>query len=157
MSDELSHLDDDGNARMVNIGAKADTSRIAIAEALVTMSEPTAEAFFGGTLPKGDAIATARIAGIMAAKRTPDLIPLCHPLELTSVEISVARVSGGARIVATTETVGKTGVEMEAMTAVSVAALTVYDMVKGLEKGVEITAIRLLEKRGGKSGPWTRP
>jgi len=157
LSEELSHLDDDGNARMVNIGAKADSARVAIAEAVVLMSEPTAAAFFGGTLPKGDAIATARIAGIMAAKRTPDLIPLCHPLELTSVEVSVERVSGGARIVATAETVGRTGVEMEAMTAVSVAALTVYDMVKGLEKGVEITAVRLLEKRGGKSGDWVRP
>lgn len=156
MSDELTHIDGDGNAHMVDVGAKEATRRVAVAEAVVTMSEPTRQAFFGGELPKGEALATARLAGIMGAKRTPDLIPLCHPIQLTSVEVSIEQVSAGARIVATTETVGKTGVEMEAMTAVAVAALTVYDMVKGVERGVQIEAVRLLSKRGGKSGEWER-
>lgn len=156
MNDELTHLDDEGNARMVDVGAKQPTHRVAVAEALVVMSPDTADAFFGGTLPKGDALATARVAGIMGAKRTPDLIPLCHPIELTAVSVHVEPANVGARIVATTETFGKTGVEMEAMTAVAVAALTVYDMVKGIERGVRIQDVRLLSKRGGKSGEWNR-
>lgn len=156
MNDELTHLDEEGNARMVDIGGKQPTHRVAVAEALVVMSPATAEAFFGGTLPKGDALATARVAGIMGAKRTPDLIPLCHPIELTAVSVHLETADVGARIVATTETLGKTGVEMEAMTAVAVAALTVYDMVKGIERGVHIQNVRLLSKRGGKSGEWIR-
>lgn len=156
MTDGLTHLDDEGHARMVDVGGKPATHRVAVAEALVAMGRDTAEAFFGGTLPKGDAVSTARLAGIMGAKKTADLIPLCHPLELTSVQVAVEPAPEGVRVVATAETVAKTGVEMEAMTAVSVAALTVYDMVKGIERSVEIVSVRLLSKRGGKSGAWAR-
>ncbi|NND85410.1 MAG: cyclic pyranopterin monophosphate synthase MoaC [Acidimicrobiia bacterium] len=153
---EFTHLDDDGHVRMVEVGAKDETNREAVAEAIVRMSDATSEALFGGTLPKGDALASIRLAGIMAAKRTPDLIPLCHPIAITGVDVSVDRVDGGARILATVRTTGRTGVEMEAMTAASVAALTLYDMVKGVERGVEVSAVRLLSKDGGKSGRWER-
>lgn len=153
---EFPHLNEDGDVHMVDVGSKEITDREAIAECLVTLSSATSEALFGGTLPKGDALASIRLAGIMGAKRTPDLIPLCHPLALTGVEVGVERVDGGARIEATVRTTGKTGVEMEAMTAVSVAALALYDMVKGVERGVEIGPVRLLSKRGGRSGTWTR-
>ena len=120
------------------------------------MSESTRVALFGGELPKGDALAAVRLSGIMGAKRTPDLIPLCHPVAITGVEVLVESHSAGARIEATVRTKGQTGVEMEAMTAVSVAALTLYDMVKGVEKGVEIGPLRLLSKSGGRSGTWTK-
>ncbi len=156
MPDELTHLDEEGHMHMVDVGAKAATERRATAEATVMMQAATADLLFGGDLPKGDALATARLAGIMGAKKTPDLIPLCHPIALTAVAVEVERVHEGARIVATAATVGSTGVEMEAMTAAAVAALTVYDMVKGVERGVEIGAVRLLEKSGGRSGEWRR-
>lgn len=153
---EFPHLREDGEVHMVDVGQKEITDREAIAECLVTLSQATSEALFGGILPKGDALASIRLAGIMGAKRTPDLIPLCHPLALTGVEVAVEQVEGGARIEAVVRTTGKTGVEMEAMTAVSVAALALYDMVKGVERGVEIGPVRLLSKRGGRSGTWTR-
>ncbi len=141
---------------MVDVGAKDTTARIAIAESLVEMVPGTRDKMFGGDLPKGDAVAIARIAGIMAAKRTPDLIPLCHPVQITAVEVDIEPVEQGARIEARVETVGRTGVEMEAMVAASTSALAVYDMVKGIERGAQVTAVRLLSKSGGKSGQWTR-
>lgn len=156
MSDEarLTHLDEQGRAQMVDVSDKDVTDRAAVAEAVVLMADDTAALLFGGELPKGDAVATARIAGIMAAKRTSELIPLCHPLMLSSVEVEIGQIDGGARVVASVRTSERTGVEMEAMTAVSVAALTIYDMVKGVERGAQIGAVRLLEKSGGRSGIW---
>jgi len=156
VSDELTHLDDEGRAQMVDVGRKAETSRVAVAEARVAMSAQTRDMVFDGTLPKGDAVAVARVAGIMAAKKTSELIPLCHPLRLSHVTVEIDPDESGARIVATAETVDRTGVEMEAMVAASSAALTVYDMVKGVERAVEVTGVRLLHKSGGKSGEWNR-
>ncbi len=153
---ELSHLDDAGRARMVDVGGKAATERRAVAEAVVVMARATREALFGGRLPKGDAVAVARVAAIMAAKRTPDLVPLCHPLPLASVTVDIEPTDAGARVEATVTTTAPTGVEMEALTAASVGALTLYDMVKALERGVEIGPVRLLHKSGGKSGTWDR-
>ncbi|HSJ28910.1 MAG TPA: cyclic pyranopterin monophosphate synthase MoaC [Acidimicrobiia bacterium] len=152
---QFPHLSDDGDVHMVDVTGKDETARMARAECHVAMAPATAEALFGGDLPKGDALASVRLAGIMGAKRTPDLIPLCHPLQLSGVDVVVERTGGGARIEATVRTTGRTGVEMEAMTAVSVAALALYDMVKGVERGVELGPIRLLEKSGGRSGRWT--
>ena len=153
MSDEpgLTHLDARGQARMVGVGHKPPILRRAVAEAVVRMAPATARAMSDGALPKGDAAAVARIAGIMAAKRTPDLIPLCHPLPIdrAGVEVTVDAETGEARIRAEVETTARTGVEMEALTAVSVAALNVYDLVKGIDKGVVIDGIRLLEKTKG--------
>lgn len=139
---------------MVDVSDKDVTDRAAVAEAVVLMANDTAALLFGGELPKGDAVAAARIAGIMAAKRTSELIPLCHPLMLSSVKVEIVQIDGGARVVASVRTSERTGVEMEAMTAVSVAALTIYDMVKGVERGAQIGAVRLLEKSGGRSGTW---
>ena len=156
MSDELTHLDDEGRAQMVDVGRKAETSRVAVAEARAAMSAQTRDMVFDGTLPKGDAVAVARVAGIMAAKKTSELIPLCHPLRLSHVTVEIDPDESGARIVATAETVDRTGVEMEAMVAASTAALTVYDMVKGVERAVEVAGVRLLHKSGGKSGEWNR-
>jgi cyclic pyranopterin monophosphate synthase len=153
---DFPHLTETGEVHMVDVGDKEVTARSAVAECLVTLSRPTREALFGGSLPKGDALASVRLAGIMAAKRTPDLIPLCHPLPLTGAEVTVEPAPEGARIEASVTTTGQTGVEMEAMTAVSVAALALYDMVKGVERGVEIGPIRLLAKEGGRSGTWKR-
>ncbi len=153
---DFTHLDDEGHVRMVEVGEKDQTKRRAVAEATVALSPRVSAALFGGTLPKGDALASIRLAGIMAAKKTPDLIPLCHPVGITGVDVEVEQVDEGALILATVRTTGRTGVEMEAMTAVSVAALTLYDMVKGIDKGVEIGPIRLLMKDGGKSGRWER-
>lgn len=155
---ELTHLDEEGRARMVDVGAKAPTQRRAVARALVRMRPATAAAVAAGDLPKGDVVSTARIAGIQAAKRTADLIPLCHPLTVSFIDVRVA-VDAEAGIVtlhAEARTTGATGVEMEAMTACSVAALTVYDMVKGMERGVEVAELVLLEKTGGKAD-WRRP
>ncbi|HEX3802288.1 MAG TPA: cyclic pyranopterin monophosphate synthase MoaC [Solirubrobacteraceae bacterium] len=154
----LSHLDEHGVARMVDVGAKPVTERRAVARARVRMSPATAAAIMAGETPKGEALLVSRLAGIQAAKRTADLIPLCHPLALTSVDVDVSLdVDGGlVELVADARTVASTGVEMEAMTAASVAALTLYDMVKGLERGVEIEAVVLLEKSGGRSGTWRR-
>jgi cyclic pyranopterin phosphate synthase len=153
---ELTHLDEAGHVRMVDVGGKEITHRVAVAEATVVMSPEVVERFFAGDLPKGDAAAVARIAGINAAKKTPDLIPLCHPLPLDGVEISLARSGHGIRVLASVSTTGRTGVEMEAMTAASVASLAIYDMVKSVERGASIESVRLLEKSGGKSGKWER-
>lgn len=159
-SDEsgLSHLDASGAARMVDVSAKDDTVRTAVAEAVVTMLPATLALIQSGGLPKGDVLAVARVAGIMAAKHTSDLIPMCHPLPITGVSIDLEPLSAGElRIRATVKTTGKTGVEMEALTAVSVAALTVYDMCKAVDRGMAIGGVRLLEKHGGKSGDWFAP
>ena len=158
MSERLTHLDDSGAARMVDVGAKPESERRARAEALVRMSPQTAEALRRGDAPKGDVLGTARLAGIQAAKRTGELIPLAHPLPLTFADVraSVDAVEGTVQIQAEARVVGRTGVEMEAMTAAAVAALTVYDMVKGLERGVRIERIELIEKTGGRSGTWRR-
>ena len=148
---------DESRARMVDVTAKEVTVREATAAALVGMSRSTRDVVVSGKLPKGDALEVARVAGIMAAKRTSDLIPLCHPIALTGIDVSLTAEDRGIRIVATVRTAERTGVEMEALTAVSVAALTVYDMVKGIERGAEIVEIALLRKSGGKSGDWARP
>lgn len=153
---ELTHLNQAGEVHMVDVGEKDVTDREAVAEGFVSVSPELADRFFAGDLPKGDAAAVARIAGIMGAKRTADLIPLCHPIPLTGVEVSLERSGRGIRVLATVRTTGRTGVEMEAMTAVAVAALTIYDMVKGVERGVTVESISLLRKSGGRSGTWER-
>ena len=155
--DRLSHLDRGGRARMVDVGGKAVTDRRARARAVVTMAPQTAAAVARGDAPKGDVLGTARIAGIQAAKRTAELVPLCHPLPLSfaDVEATVDAGEGSVTLLAEARTSAQTGVEMEAMTAAAVAALTVYDMVKGLERGVEVAEIKLLEKSGGKAD-WRR-
>lgn len=152
----LTHLDKFGNATMVDVAEKAVTTRTAVAAGEVRMTPTTLAAIRDGATPKGDVLAAARIAGIMAAKRTPELIPLCHTLLLTkaAVEFEIDEVESRVLITATVRCNGQTGVEMEALTAVSVAALTIYDMAKALDKAMVIGAIRLLEKRGGKSGDW---
>jgi cyclic pyranopterin monophosphate synthase len=152
---ELTHLDESGRARMVDVGAKDVTDRRAVARAVVRMSADTAAAVARGDAPKGDVISTARIAGIQAAKQTSALIPLCHPLPLSFADVRIDVRDGLVEIEAEARTSAQTGVEMEAMTAASVAALTVYDMVKGLERGVEITEVVLLEKSGGRHD-WRR-
>ena len=150
----LTHLDATGTARMVDVGGKAETQRMARAGGVIRMSAEALAAIKAGDGPKGDVLGTARIAGIMAAKKTAELIPLCHPLALTSVEVTFDYVDDGIEVSATASLTGRTGVEMEAMTAASVALLTVYDMAKALDKGMVIDGVRLLEKRGGKSGHW---
>jgi cyclic pyranopterin phosphate synthase len=142
---------------MVDVGDKAVTRRTAIAEGFVAMSADLVDRFFEGDLPKGDAAAVARIAGITGAKRTADLIPLCHPISLSGVDVVLEPTGHGVKITATVSTTGQTGVEMEAMTAVSVAALTIYDMVKGVERGVTIESVLLRKKVGGSTGTWVRP
>jgi cyclic pyranopterin phosphate synthase len=157
MSD-LTHLDGEGNARMVDVGDKPVTGRRAVARAVVRMAPETAAAVAAGDAPKGDVLGTARIAGIQAAKRTGELIPLCHPLALDHVDVD-ARVDtseGTVTLTAEARVTARTGVEMEAMTAAAVAALTVYDMVKGLERGVTVEDVRLISKSGGRSGDWQR-
>lgn len=139
---------------MVDIGGKADTERVAIAEGRIAMSNAALAAIRDGTVPKGDVLAAARIAGIMAAKKTADLIPLCHPLALDSVTVDFEIEDRAVRVTAQAALTGRTGVEMEALTAASVALLTIYDMAKAVDKGMVITGVRLLEKRGGKSGLW---
>ena len=155
---ELTHLDAQGTARMVDVGDKPATDRRAIARAVVRMSPATAAKVEAGDAPKGDVLGTARIAGVLAAKRTGELIPLCHPLGLDHVDVDaeVDAAAGTVTLTAEARVTARTGVEMEAMTAASVAALTVYDMVKGIERGVEIASIALLEKSGGRSGTWRR-
>jgi cyclic pyranopterin phosphate synthase len=153
----LTHLDDKGAARMVDISAKDVTTRLATARATVEMKPETLQMIEAGAAKKGDVLATARIAGIMAAKRTSDLIPLCHPLAISKAEIAFAAKRGGILEITATVTVdGKTGVEMEALTAATIAALTVYDMIKAVDRGMRITEICLVEKSGGKSGRYTR-
>lgn len=154
MSD-LTHLDETGAARMVDVGDKAETRRQATATGRIDMSVEAATAIREGLVKKGDVLATARIAGIMAAKKTSDLIPLCHPLAISKVALDLVPDDTGVTATATVALTGRTGVEMEALTAVSVALLTVYDMAKALDKDMRITAIRLLAKSGGKSGDWT--
>jgi cyclic pyranopterin phosphate synthase len=155
---QLTHLDSAGSARMVDVGAKPATERRAVARAVVRVSRATAAAVLAGDAPKGDVLSVAQIAGIQAAKRTSELIPLCHPLALSfvGVEGSVDAEAGEIRLTAEARTTGPTGVEMEALTAASVAALTIYDMVKGIERGAEIAEVVLVEKSGGKSGDWRR-
>lgn len=158
----LSHVDAGGNARMVDVSAKPETQREAVAEVVVVMDDATWALISGGGVPKGDVLAAARLAGIMAAKRTPDLIPLCHPLQLSQVDITfqAAPVKDGKTglcILAVARCLGQTGVEMEAMTAAAVAALTVYDMCKAADRWMSISELRLVEKRGGKSGTLRRP
>jgi cyclic pyranopterin monophosphate synthase len=155
---ELTHLDEHGTARMVDVGDKPATDRRAVARAVVRMTPETAATVQAGDAPKGDVLGTARIAGVLAAKRTGELIPLCHPLGLDHVDIDaeVDAAAGTVTLTAEARVTARTGVEMEAMTAVSVAALTVYDMVKGLERGVEIASVALVEKSGGRSGTWRR-
>lgn len=151
---QLTHLDEHGQARMVDVGAKQDSERLAVAGGEVTMQPATLELVRQGALKKGDVLSVARIAGIMAAKRTAELIPLCHPLALTHLDVEFALRDDPAAVLitASARTTGKTGVEMEALTAVSVAALTIYDMIKAVEKTARIGNIRLIEKRGGRSG-----
>ncbi len=156
MEQRLTHLDERGRASMVDVGAKDVTERRAVARATVRMSPDTARAVARGDAPKGDVLGTARLAGIMAAKRTDELIPLCHSLPLSFVGVEAEVADDAVTLTAEARTTAQTGVEMEALTAVSVAALTVYDMVKGIEKGVEIAEVVLVEKTGGKSGDWRR-
>ncbi len=155
MSD-FNHLDEHGRVHMVDVGSKSPSSRVAVAEGFVAMNAATADRLFEGTLEKGDALATVRIAAIQATKQTPTLIPLCHPLYLDRVEVLVERVDDGARIEVLCGVDARTGVEMEAMTGAAVGALTLYDMIKGIDRGASIESVRLLSKSGGKSGEWTR-
>ena len=160
MANRLTHLDDHGNAHMVDVADKPVTRRRAIAAGFVEMQPETEALITGGTAKKGDVLAAARIAGILAAKRTSDLIPLCHPISLTHVSVELEASEDmfrrGIVITATAETDGKTGVEMEALTAASIAALTIYDMCKAVDRGMVISDVRLLSKEGGKSGTWLR-
>jgi len=155
-SRKLTHVDKEGRARMVDVSEKNETVRVARAEAFVEMSAETVRLLRDRAMPKGDPLEVARIAGIQAGKKTSELIPLCHPLPLTHLDISINVIDSGARIEAIARTKAETGVEMEAMTAVSLAAITLYDMCKAVEKGISIGPIRLLEKSGGKSGHWVR-
>src|SRR5215468_12696730 len=156
MAARLSHLDRRGEARMVDVSAKAATERVAVAAGQVVMTRKTLDLVLAGDAKKGDVLGVARVAGIMAAKRTHELIPLCHPLPISqiAVDIEPERKPPGLKVRATVKVSGRTGVEMEALTAVSVACLTVYDMVKAVERGMRIEGIRLIAKRGGKSGPY---
>ncbi|HWA17513.1 MAG TPA: cyclic pyranopterin monophosphate synthase MoaC [Devosia sp.] len=155
MSAALTHLNEKGEAHIVDVGGKAVTARRAVAEARITAEPATVAAIMGGTLGKGDALAVARIAGIMAAKKTSELIPLCHPIALNKVEIEIASAAGHILVTATAEATDRTGVEMEAMTAAAVAALTLYDMAKSIDRAMSFT-VALIEKSGGKSGPYRR-
>ena len=158
MGDEgFTHLDSEGRARMVDVSGKEVTQRRAVARARVTMQEETAQALADGTVAKGDVLAVARVAGIQAAKRTSELIPLCHPLLLSSVQVDLTPGPSWVDIEVTAETVDRTGAEMEALTACSVAALTVYDMCKARDRAMQVEALGLVEKSGGRSGDWHRP
>jgi cyclic pyranopterin phosphate synthase len=151
---KLTHLDEAGRARMVDVSDKGATARVAVAEGFLRMSPATLALAMSGEGQKGDVRAVAEIAGVMAAKRTSDLIPMCHPLALSKVEVRVVAADGGLAVTSRVKTTGPTGVEMEALTAVSVACLTLYDMLKAAEKGMVIEAVRLVSKTGGKSGDW---
>jgi cyclic pyranopterin monophosphate synthase len=155
----LTHLDERGAASMVDVGGKDATRRVAVAEGSVRMTAATLALIEGGGVRKGDVVSVARVAGIMAAKRTSELVPLCHPLliEKVGVEIEPDHALPGLRVTATVSLTGRTGVEMEALTAVSVACLTIYDMAKAVDRGMEIAGVRLVEKSGGRSGSWTVP
>jgi cyclic pyranopterin monophosphate synthase len=154
---ELSHLDATGAARMVDVSGKDPSARTAIAAGVVRTTAEVIDALRRDGLPKGDALATARIAGIMAAKRTPDLIPLCHPIALSSVAVDLAIGTAEVEITATVRTTDRTGVEMEALTAVTVAGLALHDMIKAVDPAAVLDSVRLVRKEGGKSGTWTRP
>lgn len=156
MANGLTHLNERGEAHMVDVGDKDATRRRAVARAVLEAQPETVEAIIGGALKKGDALAVARIAGIMAAKKTADLIPLCHPIALTKVEVEIIGEGVALVITASAETTGQTGVEMEALTAASVTALTLYDMAKAIDRGMTITNVQLVEKTGGKSGDYRR-
>ena len=153
----LSHIDENGQARMVDVGAKPVTRRVAVASGTIRLSVAALEAIRAGDAPKGDVLGTARIAGVMAAKKTAELIPLCHPLALDAVTVDFQLDASSIRATATVALSGRTGVEMEALTAVSVALLTIYDMAKAIDKAMVIGDIALIQKRGGKSGDWVRP
>jgi cyclic pyranopterin phosphate synthase len=155
--DGLTHLDDEGHARMVDVSDREVTVRTATATGLVVTTPDVLAAIGAGSVPKGDVAAVARVAGILGAKRTPDLVPLCHPIALHGVEVAVEVTESGVGITATVRTADRTGVEMEALTAVAVTGLTVIDMIKSLDPAAQITAIRLETKDGGRSGPWNRP
>lgn len=155
--DRLTHVDDQGAARMVDVSEKATTARTAVAAGRVRVSPRVVELLRGEGVPKGDALAVARIAGIMGAKKTPDLIPLCHPIAVSGVKVELAVTDDAVEITATVRTADRTGVEMEALTAVAVAGLTVIDMVKAVDKGATIESVRVLSKTGGKSGDWFAP
>jgi len=159
MSDRLTHLDEQGRARMVDVGAKAVTERMCVARAEVRMAASTLDRIAAGTLPKGDVLAVARLAGIQAAKRTADWIPLAHPIALDAVEVDLTLdpAGGCVRVQASARAQARTGVEMEALVAVSAASLALYDMCKAVDRGMTVEAVRLIEKRGGKSGHWVRP
>lgn len=159
MAGALTHIGASGEAHMVDVGGKDETRRVAVAEGFVVMLPATLSMILDGNAKKGDVLGTARLAGIMACKKTHDLIPLCHPLMLNkvSVEIEPDEALPGLRVTATVSVTGKTGVEMEALTAVSVACLTIYDMAKAVDRGMTITGVRVLEKSGGKSGDWRAP
>jgi len=150
----LTHIDDDGHARMVDVGGKPETHRVAIASGRIRMDGKTLNAIRKGNAPKGDVLGTARVAGIMAAKKTAELIPMCHPLALDAVQVDFAFEDDAVRATATASLTGRTGVEMEAITAATVALVTIYDMAKALDRGMVIEDVRLIEKRGGKSGTW---
>ncbi len=154
---KLTHLDESGQARMVDVGGKAETRRVAVASGRIRMSAEALSAIRDGNAPKGDVLAAARIAGIMAAKKTAELIPLCHPLALDSVTVDFTIEADAVRATATASLSGRTGVEMEAMTACSIALLTIYDMAKAVDKAMIIEGVRLLSKSGGKSGDWVAP
>jgi cyclic pyranopterin phosphate synthase len=156
MTGRLTHLDAEGRARMVDVSDKPGTAREAVAAGFVRMAPETLALALSGKAKKGDVVTTAELAGVMAAKRTSDLIPLCHPLALSSVKVAVEPAEGGLAVVARVKTTGPTGVEMEALTAVSVAALTLYDMLKAVDKAMTIEAVRLVEKTGGASGDFRR-
>ena len=161
---KLTHIDEKGEVRMVDVSQKADTERVAVAEGFIAMHPETLDMIAGGTAKKGDVLACARVAGVMAAKRTSDLIPMCHPLNITKAKVECEPVFAGERVdgrvgvhvLCTCGVTGKTGIEMEALTAASVACLTVYDMCKAVDRGMEIMDVRLLKKDGGKSGLWLR-
>ena len=157
MTDRLTHVDESGAARMVDVSEKAVTSRVAVATGRVLVSPTVIELLRGDGVPKGDALGVARVAGILAAKRTPDLVPLCHPLAISGVTVDLDVADDAVLVRATVRTTDRTGVEMEALTAVSVAALTVVDMVKAVDKAAVITDVRVESKSGGRSGDWTRP
>ncbi len=156
MTDGMNHLDEAGNVHMVDVGDKSVTRREATAVASVHMEPETAARLFALDLPKGDALATVRIAAIQGAKRTSDLVPLCHPLVIDKVDVSVVAADHGADITVTVGTSGRTGVEMEAMTGASIGALTLYDMIKGIDRGASVGSVRLTAKSGGRSGTWAR-
>jgi len=153
---DMNHLNEDGTVRMVDVGEKGVTNRKAIAVADISMENTTADRLFSGDLPKGDALATVRIAAIQAVKKTPDLIPLCHPLQISGVDVTIDRTEVGAAVRVEVRLQGRTGVEMEAMTGAAIGAIAMYDMIKGIDRSAEVTSVRLIEKTGGSSGEWRR-